>query len=177
MGRFRFCPRCGAALQTTVAEGRERDHCTACHRLWYENAKPCAGALVVDAGRLLLVKRAIEPHLGLWDIPGGFLEADEHPEVGAVREVKEETGLDVALGGLLGLYVDTYRPGDDPIDWHHSLNFFYLARPVGGALSVTSESSDARWFRREELPAMSAIAYDNGRRALTEWLSRPADPD
>lgn len=172
MGRYRYCPTCGTPTTPKQAEGRERDYCPACKRLLYDNAKPCAGALVVDErGRLLLGKRAISPFLGLWDIPGGFLEADEHPEAGAVREVFEETGLRVELSGLLGVWMDTYRAGDDPALWHHSLNFYYLARPIGGGLTANAESSETRFFAREELPPLTAIAYDNGRAALQAWLA------
>lgn len=168
MGRYLHCPRCGAATQPALAEGRERDRCPACNRLWYENAKPCAGAIVEQAGKVLLVKRAIEPFFGHWDVPGGFLEAEEHPEVGARREVFEETGLEVELGGLLGIYMDTYRPGDDATAWHHSMNFFYLATPTGGTLAPNAESSDWGWFGPDELPP--DIAYDNGRRVLADWV-------
>jgi ADP-ribose pyrophosphatase YjhB (NUDIX family) len=177
LARFRYCPTCGTQTVPKHAEGRERDYCPRCPRLLYDNAKPCAGALVVDsAGRLLLGKRAISPFCGLWDIPGGFLEADEHPEAGAVREVFEETGLRVELTGLLGVWMDSYRPGDDPAGWHHSLNFYYTARPahgaaVGGdALSPNNESSEIRWFSRDALPPMAEIAYENGRAALQAWL-------
>jgi ADP-ribose pyrophosphatase YjhB (NUDIX family) len=170
MGRFPHCPRCGGATRPVQAEGRERDRCDACARLWYENAKPCAGAVVVDGDRLLLVKRAIEPYKGCWDLPGGFLEADEHPADGARREVLEETGLEVEVGALIGMYVDSYRGGPEPVDWHHSLNVFYVARPVGGAISPNAESSEIRWFRRAELPPIDTIAYENGRRALRDFL-------
>lgn len=182
MARCRFCPACGTPTVPKQAEGRERDYCPACNRLHYENAKPCSGALVVDEqGRVLLGKRSIEPFFGLWDIPGGFLEADEHPEAGAVREVLEETGIAVELTGLLGVWMDTYRPGDDPTTWHHSLNFYYTARPVGGAIaangafSPNAESSELRWFERAELPPLEAIAYENGREALQAWLARTGD--
>jgi ADP-ribose pyrophosphatase YjhB (NUDIX family) len=172
MGRFLYCPRCGTATVPRMAEGRERDYCPACPRWLYDNAKPCAGALVVDdTGRLLLGQRAIEPFFGLWDIPGGFLEADEHPEAGAIREVFEETGLHVELTGLLGVWMDTYRPGDDPAMWHHSMNFYYMARPVGGAIAVNNESSAVRWFGRDALPPISEIAYENGQKALLAWLA------
>jgi len=69
--------------------------------------------LVVKGGRLLLVKRGVEPYEGCWDIPGGFLEAGEHPEDGAVREVQEETGLKVRLRGFFGAYIDTYGQGGE----------------------------------------------------------------
>jgi ADP-ribose pyrophosphatase YjhB (NUDIX family) len=170
LGRFPHCPRCGAATRAVQAEGRERDRCDACGKLWYENAKPCAGALVVDGGRVLLVKRAIEPFLGCWDLPGGFLEADEHPADGARREVLEETGLEVEIGGLVGIYVDTYQPGTEPVFWHHSLNIFFVARPTGGRLASNAEASEVRWFALDALPPLEAIAYENGRRALQDFL-------
>jgi 8-oxo-dGTP diphosphatase len=169
LGRYLHCPRCGAPTVRVRAEGRERDHCGACDRLWYENAKPCAGALVIENGRVLLVRRAIPPFLGQWDVPGGFLEADEHPTDGARREVLEETGLTVELGRMLGVYVDVYQGGSDPTASHHSLNFFYLARTLGGDLALGHESSDAQWFLPDQLPPLAEIAYENGRQALRDW--------
>ena len=170
MGRYRFCPTCGSRTEQRLNEGRERDYCRSCPRWLYDNAKPCAGALVVQNGRVLLAKRAIEPFFGFWDIPGGFLEADEHPEAGAIREVREETGIEVRLTGFVGVYMDRYEVGAEPSLWHHSMNFYYTAEPVGGALSPTNESSEVRWFAPEDLPPMEAIAYENGRWALRDWL-------
>ena len=90
MALVKFCPSCGTETVARAIEGRERASCPGCGRVHYENAKPCAGAIVVDAaGRVLLGKRSIEPFKGLWDIPGGFLEAEEHPEEGARREVSD----------------------------------------------------------------------------------------
>ncbi|MDB5101531.1 MAG: nudF [Cyanobacteria bacterium RYN_339] len=154
-----------------MAEERLRDRCPTCDRLWYENAKPCAGAVVVEAGRVLLVRRAKDPFRGCWDLPGGFLEANEHPADGARREVLEETGLEVVLDRQLGMYVDTYRPGSDPMLWHHSLNIFFLARPVGGTLALSAETTEACWFKLAELPPLAEIAFENGRRALRDFLS------
>ncbi|MNT90093.1 hypothetical protein D3C72_2309290 [compost metagenome] len=74
--------------------------------------------------------------------------------------------------------MDTYKPGDDPTGWHHSLNFYYMARPVGGnldALGERPESSELRFFERAELPPLEEIAYENGRQALQAWLARGAD--
>jgi ADP-ribose pyrophosphatase YjhB (NUDIX family) len=172
MGRFHYCPGCGAPTRRAPLEGRERDQCTRCGRWLYENAKPCAGVVIEDAeGRVLLARRAIEPFKGCWDLPGGFLEADEHPADGAKREAFEETGLQVALDGLLGMYVDTYEPGPDPSRWHHSLNVFYRAHVVGGAFAPNAESTEARWFAPEALPPWEEIAYENGRMALRDWLA------
>ena len=67
--------------------------------------------------------------------------------------------------------MDTYKPGDDPAMWHHSLNFYYTARPVGGAISANNESSAIRWFSRDALPPIEQIAYENGQQALLAWLA------
>jgi 8-oxo-dGTP diphosphatase len=134
----------------------------------YRNAKPCAGALVTRDGRLLLVKRSIEPYLGHWDIPGGFLEADEHPSAGAIREVREETGLEVRLTGLLGLYMGRYGDGG-----FHCLNIYFLAEVVGGEerpaddTAALSEAADLAWFAPDELP--EAIAFDHAHQVLKDW--------
>src|SRR2546427_9772760 len=122
---LRFCASCGGPLSRRRLAGRMRRVCSRCGRVAYENAKPCAGALVVRNGKVLLVKRGIAPYRGWWDIPGAYLEADEHPEAGARRELLEETGLRVRLRGLLGVYVGRrIQP--------HSLNFYYLAEAVAG---------------------------------------------
>jgi ADP-ribose pyrophosphatase YjhB (NUDIX family) len=151
-------------------EGRDRDRCAACGRVWYENAKPCATVVVVDdRGRVLLVRRGIEPYKGLWNLPGGFIEADEHPEDGARREAREETGLEVALRGLVGVYLDAFDGGGDPLRAHWSLSMAYLAEAVGGALCTTEESVEAAWFPPDGLPPATEIAYDNHRRTLEDW--------
>ncbi len=170
MSRFRHCPDCGAATRPHADEGRDRDACSACGRVWYQNAKPCATAVIEDAaGRVLLVRRAIEPYRGLWNLPGGFLEVDEHPEDGARREAAEETGLEVALLGLVGVYVDAFDGAGDPRRAHGSLSLAYRAVAVGGALRETAESSEAGWFAPDALPPADQIAYDNHRRTLADW--------
>src|SRR5262245_14109960 len=84
------CPRCATRL-----EHREtHPHCPACGSEYYANSAPCVSALIEDSeGRLLLARRAVEPFVGRWDCPGGFLEEGEHPLDGLRRELLEETGL------------------------------------------------------------------------------------
>lgn len=168
----RFCHRCGGLLDTIKLpeDDRPRQACTGCGRIRYRNAKPCAGALVVHDGRLLLVKRAIEPYLGCWDIPGGFLEADEHPEVGALREVKEETGLAVRLTELFGIYMGRYSYGEEEV---HCLNVYFLAEVSGGAELPDDDATDLAWFAPDELP--KAIAFYHARQVLHDWVQRTVD--
>lgn len=160
----RFCAACGRRLVRRRADGRRREVCPGCGKVAYENAKPCAGALVERAGKVLLVRRSIAPYRGWWDIPGGFLEADEHPARGAAREVREETGLRIRLGELLGVYLDRYGEV-------RTLNLYYLARAAGGRERPADDAGELGWFGPDELPRR--IAYPgHARRVLADWRRR-----
>jgi ADP-ribose pyrophosphatase YjhB (NUDIX family) len=167
--KIRFCYRCGGLLRSISRpdDSRRRQLCTICGRIHYRNAKPCAGALVERDGRLLLVKRAIEPYRGCWDIPGGFLEADEHPEVGAVREVREETGLSVEITSLFGIYMGRYSY-DDGGDY--CLNIYYSAGVVSGTERPSDDAAGLAWFSPDELPGM--IAFDHAKHVVAEWATQ-----
>ena len=162
MSRDAFCPHCGGPLVQRHVEGRERQVCSCCRRIHYRNAKPCACALVVQDGRVLLVRRAIEPFYGYWDIPGGFLEADEHPAAGVVREIEEETGLRIRLTALLGIYIDTYGAESE-----YTLNIHYLAKVVSGEPRPASDVSELAWFAPHEQP--SDLAFHSDYQALEDW--------
>ncbi|QKY22017.1 NUDIX hydrolase (plasmid) [Halolamina sp. CBA1230] len=88
-----YCPTCGTVLVDKQIEGRTRRYCQECETPIYRNPKPCAGVLVVDEGDILLVKRTQPPGVGTWSVPAGFLEYDEPPALGAVRELEEETSV------------------------------------------------------------------------------------
>jgi len=162
----RFCPRCGEPLGTILRPGdsHPRQVCTACGRVHYRDSKPCAGVLTVRDGRLLLVRRSIEPFRGYWDIPGGFLEEGERPEAGAVREVQEETGLEVRLTRLFGFYMDRYvYQGEGGF----TLNIYFLAEVVGGEERAGDDAAGLGWFGPDKLPAR--IAFDHVRLVLEDW--------
>lgn len=95
-----YCPQCGTTLESQEIEGRSRPFCPSCQQPIYRNPKPCAGVVVVEDDQLLLVKRSRPPRLGMWSVPAGFLEYDEPPEIGAARELKEETGVGVEATDL-----------------------------------------------------------------------------
>jgi 8-oxo-dGTP diphosphatase len=164
---YRYCPACGCALVVQEIDGRPRGVCPGCGYVDWGNAKPCAGALVIRNGKVLLVRRSVEPFKGYWDIPGGFCEADEHPAAAARREVREETGLDVELTGLLGLWLDEYAGST-------TLNVYYLARPLGRRLQVGDDADGAAWFAPSALP--ERIAFENGRQALVAWARGEPGP-
>ena len=161
----RFCLSCGGPLEVRHdAEGHQRPTCPRCGFILYRNPKPSGNALVVQEGRLLLVQRAVEPYFGWWDIPGGFLEGREHPEEGARREVKEETGLEVEITGLVGIFMGSYPYGSVE---DSTLNLYYEARPTGGVLHAGSDAQAVAWFPPGRLPG--EIAFRCAREALEAW--------
>jgi len=120
--------------------------------------------LAARDGRLLLVRRGIEPFRGYWDIPGGFLEEGEHPEAGAVREMREETGLEVRLTGVFGIYMDRYVYQEEQ---GVTLNIYFLAEVVGGKEQAGDDAAQLGWFGPEELP--TRVAFDHARLVLEDW--------
>ena len=112
------------------------------------------GAIVVEGDRVLLVKRAHPPIQGQWSIPGGVLEVGEMVREAAIREAREETGLTVEPGELLGVYDRILRDPENRVQYHYVLVDF-LCRPIGGELLAASDAAEVRWFRREELPALN----------------------
>jgi ADP-ribose pyrophosphatase YjhB (NUDIX family) len=155
MYAFRFCPDCGARLpEPEPAEHVLSQTCETCKAIHWRNAKPCAGALVVRDGRVLLGRRAVDPARGAWDIPGGFLEPWELPQHAAVREVLEETGLVVrAQDNPFTVVIDTYADRD------YTLNLYYLAEIVGGSAGPADDLTELGWFAPDELPGDLAFAH------------------
>jgi 8-oxo-dGTP diphosphatase len=120
------------------------------------------GAVVVDAGRVLLVRRGREPLKGKWSLPGGMLEVGESLYEGVVREVEEETGLKVEpieLVELLDRIVREETTGGERIRFHYVIAD-YLCRVVGGGLKAGSDAEAARWVDRAEWNSHSALALD-----------------
>ena len=164
---FRFCPDCGAKLpNVTEPEHLLSQECSVCGAVHYRNAKPCAGALVVRDGRVLLGRRAVEPKRNHWDIPGGFLNPWELPADAAVREVREETGLAVRLVELISVEIDTYAERD------FTLNLYYLAEPVGGTEAPADDLVELRWFAPQEVPVDVDLAFPHAARVLATWQAR-----
>ena len=116
------------------------------------------GAVVVEGGRVLLIRRGQPPLLGEWSLPGGVLECGESLREATIREAREETGLMVETVDMLGVYERVIRTDDGRVRYHYVLIDF-LCRPVAGELKAGSDAADVRWFARDELPALN-LAYD-----------------
>jgi ADP-ribose pyrophosphatase YjhB (NUDIX family) len=112
------------------------------------------GAIIIENARVVLVKRAHPPWQAQWSIPGGVLEVGELVREASVREAREETGLIVEPGELLGVYDRVLRDAQQRVQYHYVLIDF-LCRRVSGELQAGSDAAEVRWFTREELPALS----------------------
>jgi ADP-ribose pyrophosphatase YjhB (NUDIX family) len=132
------------------------------------------GAVIVQDGRVLLIRRGQPPLLGEWSLPGGVLECGETLREATVREAREETGLVVETVDMLGVYERVIRSDDGRVRYHYVLIDF-LCRPVGGELKAGSDAADVRWFVRDELPALN-LAYD-ANDVVTKGLARSTSLD
>jgi ADP-ribose pyrophosphatase YjhB (NUDIX family) len=149
----RFCPHCARPLEEREAFGRARLACPTCGFVHFRELKVGVSIVIQQDGRILLIRRDVEPGRGLWALPSGFVESDESPEVAACRECHEETGVTVGDLRLVNAayYSDDFRgPG---------VNLIYRARILGGGLQAGDDASDARFFARTELPPRSEIAF------------------
>lgn len=162
---MKFCSACAAPLPRPPPVT-----CAACGVEHYRNAKACAGALVMRAGKLLLLRRSTEPWLGWWDIPGGFCDEEEHPSGTARREAKEEVGLDVEITGFVGMWLDRYPNPAEPERPVVTLNAYYHATVPEAVEAVPdrSEAAEVGWFGPEDLPEEIAFP-DHARGVLRAW--------
>ena len=112
------------------------------------------GAIIIEDDRVVLVKRAHPPLQAEWSIPGGVLEVGELVREAAIREAREETGLTVETGELLGVYDRVLRDAGQRVQYHYVLIDF-LCRRVRGELKAASDAAEVRWFTRAELPGLS----------------------
>jgi 8-oxo-dGTP diphosphatase len=112
------------------------------------------GAVIVEGGRVLLIKRGKAPLLGEWSIPGGMLELGETLRQGAEREALEETGLVVRATNLLGVF-DRIVPDETQRTLYHYVLIDFLCQEISGDMHAGGDASDARWFTRADLSDLS----------------------
>lgn len=161
-----YCPRCGARLEERFLHGRYRPTCTSCGFVVYLDPKVGVGVVLELNGQVVMVRRAMEPHIGAWALPSGFVEHDESAEDAAVRETREETGLEVALDDLLGVYSFGTETGS------RGVLILYSAHVVGGELRAGDDATEVRLFAPEVMP--EDIAFMTHRQALRDWVRAKA---
>jgi ADP-ribose pyrophosphatase YjhB (NUDIX family) len=161
----RFCQTCGLPLveRYIESERRQRFICDGCGFIHYMNPRVIAAVIVEHGGRVLLQQRAMEPGAGLWTFPGGFLEIGETPADGACREAKEEVGLDVVLGPLLGVYA---RPQVGIV-----MVVYEGTSTTDAAFVADHESLAVKWCDGNAIP-WAELAFDTTEQALRDWVAR-----
>jgi 8-oxo-dGTP diphosphatase len=161
---MRFCPRCATPLEKRDDHGTLRPTCPNCGYVHYRNPVPAAGVILSEGAKVLMVRRKFAPRAGAWCLPAGFMEAGETPEHTAVREMREETGLEVTLTGLFGVYAGF----DDPRV--RAILILYTAERTGGRLTPGDDAIAARFYPLSKLPL--TVAFEAHRQALEEFRSR-----
>lgn len=161
---FRFCPVCGGPLTTKRLKVGDPDRlvCDVCAFVFYLDPKVAVGTIIrAPDSRIVLVKRAIEPGYGRWVFPGGYVDRGEPIEDAAVREAREECGLEVRLDGLVNIYSYAART---------PVIIVYAATQIGGELRPDDESLEARTFDSEAIP-WDALAFRSTGEALRDYLA------
>jgi ADP-ribose pyrophosphatase YjhB (NUDIX family) len=158
-----FCSNCGSGeLSFIVPEGdnRPRYVCPNCDAIHYSNPKIVAGCLPIWQGQVLLAKRAIEPRLGFWNVPSGYLENGETVEEGALREVWEEAMARPVITQLHAIF---------SIPHINQVYIHFLAQLEEPVFGVGSESLEVRLFKEEDIP-WEDIAFTSSRFTLTNYF-------
>ncbi len=158
---WKYCPRCASRLQ----KRQQAFECPECGMTIYRNSAPTASVLILRKDHVLLAKRKVEPFQGQYDVVGGFLEYGEHPLHGAIREAREETGLNVKILDLLGVYMDTYGPGGKSL-----LNFYYVGSVVNGRMRANDDVAALEWFPLENVPRTAFKSQHTAFRDLRRWF-------
>lgn len=161
---YRFCPRCGGSLEHRLLKATEPERlvCTRCGFVFYIDPKIAVGTIIrSDSGRIVLVRRAIDPGYGKWVFPGGYVDRGEPLTSAAVREAREECGLDVRLDGLVNIY--SYA-GRAPVI------VVYAATATGGTLCADDECLETAEFDAAAIP-WEDLAFRSTRDGLRDFLA------
>lgn len=156
-GLFRFCPVCATPLEYRTIGAKERAACPACGWIHFLDPKVAVTVLVIQDGKVLLVRRVFEPNKGYWSLPGGFVDAFEDPLCAAERECLEETSLRVKVSGPVGIFSGREHPrGAD-------LVLVYQGMVTDGDLQPGDDADAACFFALDELPP---LAFESTRKVL-----------
>jgi 8-oxo-dGTP diphosphatase len=166
-GEPRFCARCATPLEPRHDGGRRRPRCPACGWTYYAKSALGAAVLIEEDDRILLVRRAHEPHQGWWTLPAGYAEYGEDVAHTAAREALEETGLVVSIDGFQGIFSGF---GDARGAGHLAV---FRATRLSGELVAGDDAAEARWFGADEIPI--EIAFEGSRKAISAWLDSRGD--
>lgn len=142
----RYCPRCSSQLEVKDNQGSYRPSCPKCGNVIYYDPKLAATVVIEKEGMVLMVRRLTQPGLGLWSLPGGYVDRGEVVENGAAREVLEETGLHVEITRLIGLFSE---------QGHAVVLAAFDGRAREGVPKAGPEVSQLGFFPTDDLPPLA----------------------
>ncbi len=145
--------------QVPAGDTREREVCADCGFIRYENPKVVAGSLVIDAGRVLLCRRAIEPRTGFWTLPAGYMELGETAEEAARREAREEAEADLVIERVFAVY---------SIPRIAQVQVMFLAHLARPHIAPGIESQEVGFFDLDKVP-WNDLAFPSVRWAITQF--------
>jgi ADP-ribose pyrophosphatase YjhB (NUDIX family) len=160
---MKFCPACSGTIEQRIPEGdhRLRAVCLACGTIHYQNPRIVAGCVVECQNQILLCRRAIEPRLGLWTNPAGFMEIGETVQAAAARETREEALAEVQLGSMLAV-VNVLRSAQ--------VHIFFRARLPEPRFGAGAESLEVRLYDEAQIP-WDDMAFTSSVFALKRYLA------
>ncbi len=160
---YKYCPLCATELVYRDIFGRRRQQCPNCRWVHFKELKVGTGIIAERDGKVVLARRGIEPGKNKWCFPSGFVEYDETPAHAAVREFKEETGLDAEITGLVDVvyYNADFRGA--------GIMVLYRGTVVGGEPVAMDDVVEVGFFSKEDIPPDKEIAFDSNRVALAQW--------
>lgn len=160
---MRFCPRCASPLITRQVGDRPRRACPACGYVHFTDPKVGVGVLVIRDDKILLVRRAVQPEIGKWSLPAGFLDRGEDPREVAIREAREETGLSVRIHSLVDVYFNPPNPQGGA-----SIFILYSAEVIGGQVIAGDDVDQVGFFSSQALPE---LAFASTRDAINRFTA------
>lgn len=148
----RYCPACGSELAERLVEERLLGACPACDYIAFHDPKVVAVTALLEDGGVWLLRRGIEPRLGQWALPGGYVDYEEHPQAAAARECLEEIGCEVAIEGLVGVHHAAFPQGGVVI-------IAYAGRIVAGRPRPGPEALEVALFTAATLPPLAFATH------------------
>jgi len=146
---IKFCSHCGAEMGSRIIGGKLRRACPQCKFIHFTDPKVGVGVFVQNEGKVLLIQRAVQPQIGKWSVPAGYVDRGEDPKKTAVREAYEETNLHVKIERLVDVFHNPDNKGSA------SIFILYQASLIGGQLQAGDDARDARFFAPDALPELA----------------------
>jgi 8-oxo-dGTP diphosphatase len=161
-----FCQVCGHEMTDKLAFGKRRRVCPQCGYIHFADPKVAAVVFIEKDNRVLLVRRAMNPERGKWALPAGYIDDEEDPRAAAIREVREETGLDIEISRLVDVQ-------GGPSALGASIVIIYAARVVNGEAHPLDDVDAVQWYTTVD--PLPELAFESTRQMLDTWISRQRD--